>query len=95
MTALALDCGLPLDLLKQLRSSESVEAAFQQLAAQDPDAMQRLGRHLAETVERRAVAYVARYGRWPIQISAALFDRNRDLRWQGPVAAERFFTLKD
>ena len=95
LTALALDCGLPLDLLKQLRSSESVEAAFQQLAAQDPDAMQRLGRRLAETVERRAVAYIARYGRWPIQISAALFDRNRDLRWQGPVAAERFFTLKD
>ena len=95
LTALALDCGLPLDLLQQLRTAESVEAAFQGLAQHDPDAVQRLGSCLAATVERRAAEYVARYGRWPIQVAAALFDRNRDLRWKGPVAAQRFFTLKD
>jgi cobalt-precorrin-5B (C1)-methyltransferase len=38
---------------------------------------------------------VARYGDWPMRIGAVLFDRNRHLRWRGPVAGERFFTLMD
>ena len=38
--------------------------------------------------------YIARYGRWSMGIGVALFDRSRQLRRWGPVAAKRFFTLK-
>ena len=55
-----------------------------------------LGRgRVAEAVEQRSSAYVARYGRWSMRIGVALFDRSRQLRRWGPTAAERFFTLKD
>ena len=95
LTALGLDAGLSLDQLRLLRDAESVERALASLEDDDPDAAQRLGLHLAETVERRSEAYVARYGAWPMRIGAVLFDRGRRLRWRGPMAVERFFTLKD
>jgi len=92
LVALGLDVGLPHAALRQLRSAASVEDAFQGLAAGEA---QLLGQHLAATVEQRSQDYVARYGDWPLRISAALFDRGRVIRWRGPVAEERFFTLMD
>ena len=92
LVALGLDVGLPYAALRQLRSAASVEDAFQGLAAGEA---QLLGQHLAATVEQRSQDYVARYGDWPLRISAALFDRSRVIRWRGPVAEERFFTLMD
>ena len=46
-------------------------------------------------MEQRSRAYIARYGDWSMRIGAALFDRGRSLRWRGPVAEDRFFTLRD
>ena len=54
-----------------------------------------LGQHLAAMVERRSRSYVDRYGAWSMRIGAALFDRSRTLRWWGPEAEKRFFTLRD
>ena len=93
MTALAVDLGLPLVQLQLLRRAESIEAALRALAADDPTAAERLWRHLVAVVEQRSTAYVARYGDWSIRIGAVLFDRSRQLRWWGPVAEQRFFTL--
>lgn len=95
LTALGLDAGLSLEQLRLVRDAPSVEQALAALEADDPCAAQRLWSHLAETVEHRAEAYVARYGTWPMRIGAVLFDRSRALRWRGPLAVERFFTLKD
>ena len=92
LTALGLDAGLSLEELQQLRTAASVEYAFQQL---NPTIAVDLGRRLAAMVEQRSQAYIARYGDWPLRIAAVLFDRSRVLRWRGPVADERFFTLKD
>ena len=92
LTALAVGQGLPMEQLQQIRSSASVEQAFQALA---PAAADRLGEQLAASVEQRSQAYIRRYGDWPMQIGAALFDRGRVLRWRGPVAVKRFFTLMD
>ena len=92
LTALGLDAGLSLEELRQLRSAASVEDAFQCL---NPATAMDLGRLLAATVEQRSQAYIARYGDWSLRIAAVLFDRSRTLRWRGPMAEERFFTLKD
>jgi cobalt-precorrin-5B (C1)-methyltransferase len=92
LVALGLDADLSADQLRQLRGAASVEEAFQMLDANQASA---LGRHLSEMVERRSQSYVARYGDWSMRISAALFDRNRTLRWWGPEGEKRFFTLMD
>ena len=92
LTALALDQGLSLAQLQQIRAAVSVDQAFQTLAPADSD---RLGAAVAAAVEQRSKAYIRRYGDWPLQIGAALFDRGRLIRWRGPVAVERFFTLMD
>ena len=92
LTALAVDQGLPMAELQQIRSAASVEQAFQGLA---PAVAERLGAALAAAVEQRSQAYIRRYGDWSMQIGAALFDRDRLIRWRGPVAVERFFTLMD
>ena len=92
LTALGLDAGLSLEELRQLRSAASVEDAFQCL---NPAMAMDLGRLLAAMVEQRSQAYIARYGDWPLRIAAVLFDRSRTLRWRGPMAEERFFTLQD
>ena len=92
LTALGLDQDLSLQQLQRLRRAQSIEEALQGL---EPEARERLGRHLAATVEQRSQTYIARYGDWSMRIGAALFDRGRSLRWRGPVAEDRFFTLKD
>ena len=92
LAALGLDQDLSLQQLQRLRHAPSVEEAFQGL---EPEQRERLGRHLAATVEQRSQAYIARYGDWSMRIGAALFDRSRILRWRGPVAEDRFFTLND
>ena len=92
LAALGLDQDLSLQQLQRLRHAPSVEEAFQGL---EPEQRERLGRHLAATVEQRSQAYIARYGDWSMRIGAALFDRGRTLRWCGPVAEDRFFTLSD
>ena len=51
--------------------------------------------HLAAMVEQRSQSYLARYGAWSMRIGAVLFDRSRTLRWWGPEAEKRFFTLRD
>ena len=95
LTALGFDAGLSLQQLRLLRHAQSVEQAFKALAAVNPAMAEQLGQQLALAVEQRSQAYVARYGDWPMRIGAVLFDRNRHLRWRGPVAGERFFTLMD
>lgn len=92
LTALGLDAGLSCPMLQQLRSSASVEDAFLRLS---PHFAEQLGCLLAEAVEQRSRSYVGRYGDWSMRIGSALFDRSRALRWMGPVAEKRFFTLND
>ena len=95
LLALGLDADLSRPQLERLRAAASVDDAFTTLEAEDPAAAERLWDRLAEAVELRSAAYIARYGRWPMRIGVVLFDRSRQLRRWGPAAAERFFTLKD
>lgn len=95
LTALGLDAGLNVSQLQRLRRAASVHQALHELEADDASSADQLWSHLADQVERRSAAYVARYGNWSMRIGAVLFDRSRRLRRRGPVAEERFFTLMD
>ncbi|MGC6482926.1 MAG: cobalt-precorrin-5B (C(1))-methyltransferase CbiD [Synechococcus sp.] len=85
LTALAVDLGLPLERLQQLRQAASVEAALDGLQQQDAAEADGLRQLMASAVEARACAYGKRYGNWSMQVGAVLFDRSRQRRWAGPV----------
>ncbi len=99
LIAIAVKEGLPLSLIKILSSTDSMNSAFLCLNAQNPGLAKKLWLRLARTVEVRSSLYVSRYGEWDMQIGSVLFDRQRRLRWAGPLGVRylSFFgvTLED
>ena len=85
LTALAVDLGLPLERLQQLRKASSVETALEVLQQQDAVQADALRQRMAAEVEARASGYLKRYGSWSMQVGAVLFDRSRERRWAGPA----------
>ena len=86
LTALAVDLGLPLEQLRILRAAAAVEealAALQQTMSADAESLRAA---MANGVEERALAYLRRYGDWPMEVGAVLFDRSRKSRWAGARA---------
>ena len=81
--------GLPFPLIRRLSQARSVEAALLSLEETNPKAAQNLWNRLASVVEQRSNAYVGNYGSWPIEIGAALFDRQRRMRWAGPFGLKQ------
>lgn len=88
LTALAALEGLSGEALGRLHGAATVEAALSALVAVDPDLAQRLERRIAAAIEQRSMAYLARYGSFPMRVGAALFDRRRQLRVCGPQGQE-------
>ncbi len=84
LMALAVVEGLPLSEIKGLRKSASLEEALLKLEAIDRPMAEKLWTSLAQAVEARSSSYLKRYGDWSMSIGAALFDRQRHLRWVGP-----------
>ena len=58
-----------------------MESALQQLEKRDCAKADRVWQAIAQAVEVRSEAYLKRYGAWPMRVGAALFDRQRQLRW--------------
>ncbi len=85
LMSLAVAEDIPLDLIKLMGKADSVEAALLLLEASNFDLAQNLWKRIADVVEQRSNAYVRHYGSWPIQIGATLFDRQRRIRWVGPL----------
>jgi cobalt-precorrin-5B (C1)-methyltransferase len=84
LVALAVREGWATEHLQPLLQLPSLEAAFLALSECDPEAAGTLWQAIAAAVEQRSRTYLERYGRWPLRIGAALFDRSRRLRWAGP-----------
>lgn len=83
LAAIALQKGLGVDLIKQLLGCASMESALQELQKSDCAVADRVWQAIAQAVELRSEAYLKRYGTWPMRVGAALFDRQRQLRWTG------------
>ena len=84
LVALAVREGWATERLQPLLQLPSLEAALLALSECDPEAAGALWQAIAAAVEQRSHTYLERYGRWPLRIGAALFDRSRCLRWAGP-----------
>ena len=84
LVALAVREGWATERLQPLLQLPSLEAALLALSECDPEAAGALWQAIAAAVEQRSRTYLERYGRWPLRIGAALFDRSRCLRWAGP-----------
>lgn len=84
LMALAVREGWATERLQPLLQLPSLEAALLALSECDPEAAGALWQAIAAAVEQRSRIYIDRYGRWPLRIGAALFDRSRCLRWAGP-----------
>ena len=80
LTTLAALEGLTGEPLGRLHGAATVEAALAGLALHDPDLAARVEQRLADTIESRSQAYLARYGAWSLRIGAVLFDRSRQMR---------------
>ncbi|MCP4973625.1 MAG: cobalt-precorrin-5B (C(1))-methyltransferase, partial [Prochlorococcus sp.] len=91
--AMAVREGLSLDTIRLLAQSESMEAALNRLEAQDSQLAKQLWDRLAAVVEQRSADYISRYGSWSMTIGSALFDRQRRLRWAGPLGVQQLTVL--
>ena len=83
LAAIALQQGLGVDLIKDLLACASMESALQELQKCDSTSADQVWQAIAQAVEVRSEAYLKRYGTWSMRVGAALFDRERQLRWSG------------
>ena len=92
LAALAVQQGLSLDSIRALLQTASMEQAWGWLQAHDLKQAMGLWMAMAEAVEGRSEAYLKRYGCTGMRVGAALFNRERQLRWAGP---EGLLMLRD
>jgi len=88
LTTVAALEGMSGEALVRLHGAATVEAALDGLTAVDPGLAARVEQRLADTIERRSLAYLARYGSFAMRIGAVLFDRGRQLRACGSEGRE-------
>ena len=93
LTALAVAERLPFHLIEAIAQSSSIEEAFVSMESSDPDLAQQLWQRVANRVEQRSHTYIQHYGSWPMEIGAALFDRQRRIRWTGPLGDHQLKVL--
>ena len=74
-------------------SLEEIEEAFLFLSQSNPIIANQLWLKLAMEVEKRSEAYVKRYLSTSMVIAAILFDRQRVLRWAGPLGIKKINAL--
>ena len=92
LSALAVQQGLSLESIRALLQTASMEQAWGWLQAHDLKQAMGLWMAMAEAVEGRSEAYLKRYGCTGMRVGAALFNRERQLRWAGP---EGLLMLRD
>ncbi len=90
---LAVNEGLPLDLIQFLSKASSVEEALLILEAKDSELVKKLWFRVATEIEKSSVTYVNRYVSSSMEIGSALFDRQRSLRWYGQYGFKQLDNL--
>ncbi len=94
LIALAVKEDIPLELIKSLSEKTSLESAFLFLQENSPQLANRLWFRLAKEIEAKSTNYVNRYVvSSAIEIGVVLFDRQRKLRWAGPIGLQRINSL--
>ena len=94
LIALAVKEEIPFDLIKSLSEKSTLEAAFLFLKERSPVLANRLWFRLAKEIEIRSANYIAHYvDSSSMEIGVVLVDRQRKLRWAGPIGIKRINSL--
>ena len=80
---LAVKEEVPTDIIKKLSQAKTVEDALLILENFSFSLAEKLWNKLSDTVEKRSMKYVNRYIKTDMQISAIIFDKQRNIRWSG------------
>ena len=89
LAAQAVHHGCSLKQIRLLLEAASVDQALSALAADDAGLAAGLQQRLADVIEQRSRAYLAKHHHDPaLQLGAVLFDRSRSICARGPVGAE-------
>ncbi len=84
LAALAVQEGIGMESVRALLQAASIEEAWCWFQAHDAVQAMGLWMAVAQAVERRSETYLKRYGCTGMRVGAALFNRDRQLRWAGP-----------
>ena len=93
LTCLAVLEGLPMDVIHLISEASSMQDALLTLESQDVALVKKLWFRVATEVERKTNHYLTRYISSSLQIGSVLFDRQRNLRWAGPIGKKQLFDL--
>ncbi len=93
LVSLAVNTGLPLEVIRSLSSAKSIEGALIWLEDNYPAMVLPLWKSLVEAIEIRSANYLSRHGSWPMRIGSAVFDRKRRLRWAGSIGIQHLSSL--
>ena len=85
LAALAVQEGISMESARALLLAASIEEAWCWFQAHDAVQAMGLWMAVAQAVERRSEVYLKRYGCTGMRVGAALFNRDRQLRWAGPA----------
>ena len=89
---LAVKEKVPIELIMKLSQSKTIEDALLILEGFSKSVANKLWNKLSNTVEERSFAYVNRYTKTNMKVSAVIFDRQRKIRWSG-VNGKKYISL--
>ncbi len=93
LVALAVKEGISFELIKSLGQCVSIQDALLMLEQNDLTSAKKLWLRIAREVEERSQVYVNRYIASSMKIGVVLFDRERRLRWAGPLGLQNIHSL--
>jgi len=85
---LAVKEKIPIDVIKKLSQSITIEDALLLLEDFSKEMAEKLWNKLSDTVEKRSIAYVNKYTKTQMQIASIIFDRQRKIRWSGNIGKD-------
>ena len=91
---LAVKEEVPIEIIKKLSLSKTVEDALLILESVSLSLANQLWNKLSEIVEMRSMEYVNRYIKTDMRIAAIIFDRKRNIRWSGNNGKNYISTFK-
>ena len=92
---LAVKEEMPIEIIKKLSQSTTVEDALLLLESFSFSMADKLLNKLSDTVEKRSIKYVNRYTKTDMKVAAIIFDRKRLIRWSGKNGKDYISAFKD
>ena len=93
LIALAVKLNVPLELIKDITKTSSIEEAWLMLKGNDSILAYTLWRQIALEIENKSFNYINNYISSSCNIGSVLFDRQRKIRWAGSKGIKQLDSL--